>query len=166
MYYLSVGSIFKNESHILKEWLNHHINHGVEHFYLINDDSSDNFIQILEPFIDNGIVELFNTTEPKYDGRQQKLYNEFILPKIQKKETKWLSILDLDEFLYSPQTINIQDILKQYENFGMLDVNWIYFGSSKHDIQPNGVVENFKLCAKQGSILPTHPSPIKRIVNT
>ena len=33
-YFLSVLSVFKNESHILEEWLNHYINEGVEHFYL------------------------------------------------------------------------------------------------------------------------------------
>ena len=40
-YYLSIGVLFKNESLILKEWLDHHIFHGVDHFYLINDNSND-----------------------------------------------------------------------------------------------------------------------------
>ena len=42
-YFLSVLSIFKNESHILEEWLNHYINEGVDHFYLLNNNSDDNY---------------------------------------------------------------------------------------------------------------------------
>jgi hypothetical protein len=32
-YFLTLGAIFCRESHILKEWLDHHILEGVEHFY-------------------------------------------------------------------------------------------------------------------------------------
>ena len=42
MYKLSVGTIFKNEEHIIKEWIEHYLYHGVEHFYLIDDNSDDN----------------------------------------------------------------------------------------------------------------------------
>jgi hypothetical protein len=37
-YYLSVGAIFKNESMILKEWIEHYLHHGFEHIYLINEN--------------------------------------------------------------------------------------------------------------------------------
>ena len=40
MYNLSVGALFKNESHALEEWLEHYLYHGADHFYLINDGSS------------------------------------------------------------------------------------------------------------------------------
>ena len=46
MYYLSIGCIFKNESCGLYEFIEHNILHGVEHIYLINDFSNDNFIEI------------------------------------------------------------------------------------------------------------------------
>ena len=36
-YYLSVGAMFKNESHILKEWLDHYLREGVDMFLLINN---------------------------------------------------------------------------------------------------------------------------------
>jgi len=37
LYYFSIGTIFKNESHIMKEWLEHYFFHGIEHIYMIND---------------------------------------------------------------------------------------------------------------------------------
>ena len=39
---LCVVSMFKNESHILKEWLDHYINEGVEYFFMIDNGSNDN----------------------------------------------------------------------------------------------------------------------------
>ena len=44
MYYLSILAIFKNEAMNLKEWIEHYILNGVEHFYLINNGSTDNFL--------------------------------------------------------------------------------------------------------------------------
>ena len=50
-YFFSIGAIFKNESHILKEWVEHYLFHGVDHMFLINDKSTDNYLEILEPYI-------------------------------------------------------------------------------------------------------------------
>ena len=41
-YYLSIVAIFKNESWILKEWIEHYLNQGVDHFFLIDNGSTDN----------------------------------------------------------------------------------------------------------------------------
>ena len=43
MYNLVVLAIFKNESHIINEWITHHLNQGVEHFYMIDNGSNDNY---------------------------------------------------------------------------------------------------------------------------
>ena len=48
---IAVIAIFKNESHILKEWLEHYLNEGVDTFFLIDNDSSDDYKPILEPFL-------------------------------------------------------------------------------------------------------------------
>ena len=59
MYKLSIGALFKNESHSIKEWLEHYLYQGVEHFYLVDDDSTDNTREILKPYVEKGIVSLF-----------------------------------------------------------------------------------------------------------
>ena len=38
MYLLSVLCMFKNESTIIKEWFEHYISEGIDHFYLIDND--------------------------------------------------------------------------------------------------------------------------------
>jgi len=39
---LGIGAVFKNESHIMIEWIEHYLSHGVDTIYLINDESTDN----------------------------------------------------------------------------------------------------------------------------
>src|SRR5690348_9778161 len=83
-YYLSIGAIFKNESHILGEWISHYLYHGVEHFYLINDESNDEYMKILQPYINKDIVTLYNVKdEPKYNGRQGVIYKRYFMELLQ-----------------------------------------------------------------------------------
>jgi hypothetical protein len=140
-YYLSIGAIFKNEEIVIKEWLEHYLYHGVQHFYLINDYSTDNFIKILKPYIQNGLITLFDNDIEQIRGRQSLSYNKFFKSILQ--ETKWLAILDIDEYLYSPLEIDLKKILINYENYSQIIVNWVWFGSNGLIKQPKSIVESF-----------------------
>jgi len=140
-YNLSVGAIFKNESHSIKEWIMHYLYHGVEHFYLINDDSDDNFMDIIKEYIDKGKITLFNVKEPYYLGRQRNLYNRFILPRI--KETKWLLMVDLDEYAWSKLDINLYNVLKNCNDLYQIQITECLFGSNGHISQPKYLVKSF-----------------------
>ena len=141
MYNLSVGAVFKNESDSMKEWIDHYLFHGVDHFYLINDKSDDNFIEILQPYIDKNIVSLFNADWTYYLGRQRDMYNTFILPKL--KESKWVLIEDLDEYMWSPERINLNTVLNGCSELGQIQVNHTLFGSNMHINQPESIVKHF-----------------------
>jgi len=140
MYSFAVCAVFKNESHILEEWLKHYLYHGVEHFYLVNDFSTDDFITIINKY--SQYVTLFNNDIITKDvGRQIQVYNKYftsILP-----ESKWMAIIDLDEFLYSPLEIDIKKILNNIDNYSQIIVDWLHFGSNGHILQPQSVVEGF-----------------------
>lgn len=151
MYNFVVCSVFKNESGILEEWLNHYFFHGVEHIYLVNDFSTDDYMPILNKFSDK-ITLFHNDIVTKEVGRQVLIYDKYfksLLP-----TTKWMSILDMDEFLYSPVEINIQHILKMYEDIEMILIDWVHFGSNKHILQPKSVVEGFTMRASYGKNKP------------
>ena len=122
MFKLSVGAMFKNESLIIKEWLDHYIYNGVEHFYLVDDNSDDNYLSIIQPYIDKGLITLFISKDWSYYlGRQRAIYNTFILPEI--NNTTWLLMVDLDEYAWSPKYINLTDMLDQCSNYGQIQVN-------------------------------------------
>ena len=158
-HYLSVASVFKNESWNLKEWVLHYKHHGVDHIYLVNDFSDDEYMSILEPFISEGFVTLFqNDITEKYTGRQTDVNNKFFLPIC--NETQWIAQIDLDEFLYSPKTKDLKEVLRKYENYGTVETNWVWFNSNDHLYHPpGGLVKNFTCRAKFGDrVWMTHRS--------
>ncbi len=141
-YYFSIGVMFKNESHILREWVEHYIFHGANHIYMINDGSTDDFWNILKPYLDSGFVTVYDSSDfPHFTNRQEVLYNLFFLDKA--RETDWFAILDMDEFLFSPFDVDLKKILKRLEHFSQIGVGWLFFSSNDLLVQPKSVVQGF-----------------------
>ena len=103
-YYVSFCSIFKNEAPYMKEWIEYHLLVGVDHFYLYNNNSTDNYLEVLQPYIDKGIVTL--TEWPEVPG-QITAYKHFY--ETFRNETNWVSFLDLDEFICPKRETIIAD---------------------------------------------------------
>jgi hypothetical protein len=150
MYFLSVAALFRNEAHSIIEWVEHYLFHGAEHIYLINDDSDDNSCTLLEPYIEKGIVTLFNAKWDRYLGRQRDMYNHYILPEL--VNTQWLLLVDMDEYVWSPQNIDLTKLLGDCWNIGQIQVDNTVFGSSGYENQPPSVVGSFTMRSAQ---LPT-----------
>lgn len=140
MHNLVVCGVFKNEAHILSEWIQHYLQRGVEHIYLVNDNSTDDFEKQIRPFSAN--VTLFhNDIVTNNVGRQPQIYEKYFRPLL--PSSKWMAILDLDEFLYSPTGDSFASILSKYDSASQLQVDWLHFGSNGHIHQPISVVNGF-----------------------
>ena len=144
MHNLCVFSQFKNEAHILEEWLLHYIHRGVDHFFLINDASTDNYMEIVNKY-SKYITLIQNEISTKNVGRQILIYDTYFKKHL--SDTKWVISIDLDEFLFSYNTINLKDVLQKYDNYSQIIVDWLHFGSNDHIYQPNSVVEGFTMRA-------------------
>ena len=136
MYYLSILAIFKNETMNLKLWIEHYLWQGVEHFYLIDNDSNDNPLTILQEYIDKGIVTYYFLPE-KY--KQPEHYRYVFDNEQLKQKTKWLIVADLDEFFYGvDRTLKIK--IKSLDNYyDYILCNWVMFGSDGHTDQPDDI---------------------------
>ena len=53
-----------------------------------------------------------NDIQTKNIGRQTIIYDKYFRPIL--NESKWFAILDLDEFLYSPNDIHLPNIIEKY----------------------------------------------------
>lgn len=140
-FYLSVACQFKNEADSIVEWIEHYIHNGVDHFFLVNDNSTDNSVELMQPYIDGGLVTVFNTTWWDYLGRQKDIYNHFIFPEIHR--TQWLLVVDMDEYLWSKENRDLKQIFQQCMHYGQIQFNHTIFGSNGHIKQPNGIVKHF-----------------------
>ena len=138
-YYLSVVATVKNEGCYLQEWIEYYKIMGVEHFYIYDNESTDNTKEILQPYILNGDVT-YHYFEGK--NRQIEMYNEAL--EKYKIETKWLAPLDADEFVYPITHKTIADYLKQNKKYNQIVFNWLSYGNSGHKEKPQGLVlENY-----------------------
>jgi glycosyltransferase involved in cell wall biosynthesis len=144
MYYLSVGAVFRNESDGIIEWIKHYLHHGVEHFYLVNDNSDDDTVLKIQEYVDKGIITLYHAKEDYYLGRQRNVYNRFLLPHMKQKDTQWLLVIDLDEYVWSPQAVHLGDVLRMgFIKYGQIQVHQLLFGSNGHQAQPESLVKHF-----------------------
>lgn len=142
-YNITICAIFKNEALYLKEWIEYHLIIGVEHFFMYNNNSSDDYLSILQPYIDRGIVTLIDWP---YQQGQMKAYIDCINNR--RSESKWIGFIDLDEFIVPNKDNNICDFLKKFENRPAVKLYWQLFGSSgKIDRDRTGLVtEDFTVC--------------------
>ena len=124
-YAISICAIFKNEAPFLEEWIE--MNHlvGIEHFYLYNNNSSDNFHEVLLPYIENGLVTLVDFP---YDHAQFKAYQNFY--ETYRHETQWVAFIDIDEFFCPNSHLTLQEWIKPYEKYPVIQIYWKMFGTS------------------------------------
>ncbi|MBQ9334655.1 MAG: glycosyltransferase family 92 protein [Lachnospiraceae bacterium] len=139
-YYVSIGAIFKNEGQYLKEWLDYHILVGIEHFFLYNNNSTDNYLDILGKYIDNGIVTLIDWP---YNQKQMEAYVD--CAERFSSKSNWIGFIDIDEFITPISHDSVGAFLKEYENYGSVLIPWMIFGSSgKEDrCMDDLVIESF-----------------------
>jgi len=142
MYNLSILAMFKNESMIIKDWVEHYIKEGINHFYLIDNGSTDDYwekIKIYEKYI-----TLVKDPTRLEKGTQTYLYNKIYL-NIVKNETKWLIICDVDEYIYSRNGyLKITDVLNKLpENVEKIWLPWKIFGSNGNIKQPDNIIKSF-----------------------
>lgn len=131
-YNLVICGIFKDEAPFLKEWVTYHHLLGVEHFYLYNNNSTDDFANALDEFIKHGIVTLIDW--PIIPG-QLSAYSNFY--KEYAQDTQWVSFLDIDEFIVPRKDTSIIDWLKRHDKYPIISMYWKMFGSNgqlKHDL--------------------------------
>lgn len=142
-YNVSICAIFKNEAKYLKEWIEYHTLVGIDHFYLYNNNSEDNFTEILKPYVNKGIVTLINWEK---NQAQMECYQTCIND--YRNETKWLGFIDIDEFINPIRYKSVYEFLKNFENRGSVLLYWKIFGTSgliKRD--DTGLVTNdFTVC--------------------
>ena len=136
-HYLVLGAMFKDEAPYLEEWVQFHLDRGVDHLYLYNNGSTDGGAALLQPFIDAGSVTLIDWPTPKLEGSQMHAALDCLARA--RETSRWMAFLDLDEFLFSPRE-DLKSVLRDYENEVGVEVNWVCYGSSGHNTAPTGGV--------------------------
>jgi hypothetical protein len=131
--YIAICCVFQHEAPWLKEWLEFHLMIGVEHFYLYNNLSNDDYLSILQPYIASGIVELFEYPEVGFNAKNQSRTYNHALALAKEDGVKWLAIIDADEFITPNSPTALRKILKKHERYPGIYLRWQIFGTSEVD---------------------------------
>ena len=157
-HYLAVCAIAKDEGPYFKEWIEWHLSQGVDHFYIYDNESSDGTREILQPYIDSGVVEY------KYwpgHRRQLAAYDDCL--EHYRLASRWIAFIDLDEFIVPIKDASIPAFLKRFEAFAAVEINWLVYGSGGHKTKsPGTMMERFRFHSLPGHRLNRH---VKSIVN-
>lgn len=134
---LAICAVFKDDARFLSEWIDYHTLVGVEQFWLYNNNSSDNYKEVLKPYMKSGLVKLIHWPSPiHYDERwyaslsvQTSAYNH-CLDKVRGR-VEWLAMISVDEYIVPVKSSSIVRVLqKRYKRVSGLCINWVLFGTS------------------------------------
>ncbi len=144
LYDLAFVSIMKCEGPYVKEWLDWHLLVGVDHFFIYDNESPDNQREVLQPYIDAGLVTytLFPGTSPQFPAYNDALKRFRFL-------CRYMAFIDGDEFV-CPQNGKkiaevVDEILSGKPYAAGLALNWHFFGAGgqREADYSRGVMERF-----------------------
>jgi len=155
-------SRFKNERHILYEWVHHHLAEDIDKILLIDHGSDDDYQAYngwIDSLVDLGKLEIVKSVS----DNQRNEYDHF-LSRLEGYD--WVIQIDLDEFVFCPQpNRSLKDVLAgKYRDTDYIQVHWKMF-SHKDMYQPKSVIEN-NLITHGEDIDPTSPNGMKCIAQT
>lgn len=157
-YYLAVCAIAKNEGTYFREWIEWHLKQGVEKFYIYDNESTDCTKEVLASYIKSGVVEY-----TYFPGQKKQLAAYDDCFERHRLETRWLAIIDLDEFIVPIKDCSIPEFLHRMEKFSVVEINWLVYGSGGAKTkEPGGVMERFRRHSLPGHRLNTY---VKSIVD-
>lgn len=155
MNYLSVCIISKDENKYLKEFVEYHKLIGVEHFFIYDNESKVSMRETLREYSDC-------VTVIDFPGKHQQMPSYTHCLNNFGNTSKWIAFIDTDEFLVPKAHDDIKLILKDYEAYGGLGLNWRIFGSSGFEKRPEGLqTQSFTKALPWDNVANTH---IKSIV--
>ncbi|MEO9892505.1 glycosyltransferase family 2 protein [Aurantibacter sp.] len=113
------------------EFVNYYISQGVDHIYIIDDDSKDKGIyKSVEGLSDVTVIYDSNVIK---NNSASKLYKKI------RKSFDWIIYVDVDEFIstnkMSHKTI-VEEVVDSYSSFDCVKVPWVMMSSNGRELDP------------------------------
>ncbi|MGH2980167.1 MAG: glycosyltransferase family 92 protein [Solirubrobacterales bacterium] len=141
--YLAACTIYRDDADYLGEWIEFHRLVGVERFVLYDNGSTDHHLDVLAPYLEEGVAIRHDWPLPfrGESGRPKAMVLAFEhCVGVHRDDARWIAFLDVDEFLFSPTGALLPELLPEYERFPAVIVNRAEFGPSGHLTKPQGLV--------------------------
>lgn len=118
----------KLENKYIREVVEHYKQLGLDKFFIADDNSlnGEKISDVLQDYIDEGFVEIFDIREQNYT---QGSFFEYSFDKY-KSKCKWLLYFDVDEYLeFVDKNVTINDYLSQerFNKCEVIKINWVMY---------------------------------------
>lgn len=125
MTHLAACLCFRDSARYLHEWLLFHRVQGFTRFYLYDNESSDDYQTVLQPWLKSGMVSV-----RKWPGRaqQQVIYDHCL--SVVPQDVGWLAFIDDDEFLFRSDLQPLPALLETFAAHAGVAIPWYVYGSS------------------------------------
>jgi beta-1,4-mannosyl-glycoprotein beta-1,4-N-acetylglucosaminyltransferase len=145
-YKLSACIMLKNETENLNDWLEHYVEQGVEHFFILSNNSTDNIRECVNKSLYKDMVTLL------IDNRDLNIYNNSVehrqilcdnFYRLIKTTSEWSILVDIDEFMSGKNGYTISSFIDTIQpDIGCVYVYWNIFKPTI-DIEGN-IAEKFE----------------------
>ena len=122
---------FRDEARFLEEWLEYYLAAGVEHFFLYNNFSIDNYQEVLRPYLDGGRATLIDwPRKPASPAAEHDCIART------RGRFDWVGFIDADEFVVVRDGRSIPEFLGGFGDAPAVALHWYYYGSCGHEQRP------------------------------
>jgi hypothetical protein len=157
---LGVVVIIRDEAPYLTEWLAYHHALGVQHFFIYDNGSTDELHEVIEPWVNHGLVTLVHWPLP---GGQIDAYAHAL--RFYGPSLDWLAYFDVDEFVVPLVDDDIPSVLARFPDAADVRIPRIDFGFSGHRDPPRELtIEAYTQVADVFRRDPAKPPRVKTVV--
>lgn len=161
-YEYAVCAIAREEQLYLEDWVCSNAATGAEHFFIYDNGGSVPVRETLNKYVEKGLVTVVD-----FPGRsvQMPAYTHCLFN--HGSTSKWMGFFDCDEIMIPKEKDTVQEVLKDYEQYGGFNVSWRIFGSSGHKARPKGLmIENYFTAIPKDHYENTHTKAIVQPART
>ena len=174
-----IFTIIKNEQEYLKEWIDYHLNLGINYIFILEDFDSTSHKEITDKYSNIKLIraeeflnekQLQQAVELKKSSAPQNFYLKLALNHIKKRHSyiDWCFIIDNDEFLTLEEGKTLADIFVEFQNYDAFVMHWECYGANnlvfKPDYSKKGVVETYTKPA-EGEMIDADRAQVKTCYN-
>ncbi|KAK9813974.1 hypothetical protein WJX73_007576 [Symbiochloris irregularis] len=137
-------------------------------FYIFDNNSTTPMLPMVYDLAMEGLVEYVSLPDPPEDVKPQLYIYDTCLQTYGSHHT-WMAFIDADEFivLRSQDLHDLPALLRQYEQYGALVVNWQLFGSSGFLRKPSGgTLQSYHKCFPRDHPENLHVKTIANVAHT
>lgn len=123
---------FRDEARFLEEWLEYYLAAGVDHFFLYNNFSTDDYLSVLRPYQERGYVTLIDW--PRKPASPAAEHDCIVRTR---GRFEWVGFIDANEFVVVRDGRSIPEFLDDFGDSPAVALHWYYYGSNGHERRPH-----------------------------